>query len=1335
MRGRGCIRRLPDRLWTRGQSSFEEYFLEFFGRLGEIMRIAGRGELSQVDRDWNGMMSEESIFIAALEKKTPEERAAFLDAACAGDEAMRRRVEALLASDEGAGSFLLQPPSEAQVSIAIGVVNDSESSPLSSPSDDAEAPGSRIGPYRLIEKIGEGGMGMVYVAQQERPVKRLVALKIVKPGMDSRQVIARFEAERQTLALMNHPNIATVFDAGMTEQKRPYFVMELVKGVPITQFCDENQLTPRERLELFIPVCEAIQHAHQKGIIHRDIKPGNVLVACYDERAVPKVIDYGVAKALGPSVIDDAAVTAFGGIVGTLQYMSPELATFNALDVDTRSDVYALGALLYELLTGSPPLKEKLSAKVAVQALLEVIRETEPQKPSTRLSGSGAALPALAARRRVDPAALGREFRGELDLIVMKALQKDRSQRYDSAGGLARDVRHYLAGEAVEACPPTLRYRMGKFLHRHRGPVIAGGLVLAALLAGVIGTTLGMVRAREAADDEAKQRKIADHERGVATANAARALEKEAEAQKNAAAAELRVVEGLVLQGDAMAQGGRWAEAKQDYWEAYHRFVELDASPFRAEVGLCAAYAVSPPPLFSVEGHTGLVRALAFSPDGRRALCSETDNTVILWDLLIGRPMRTIRANASSVAFSPDGQRAISCSFLERRIQLWDLQTGKELLNIPASEQVRSVAFTPDGRRAVTCGITATPSFWDLETGKRIGAPARGLPLSEDFAISADMTRALGGYEDGTLKVWDPSTGREERTIKAHSTHVNVVAVSSDGLCGLSAADSTLKLWDLRTGRELQMFSGHNERINIAVFSPSGKQVLSGGGAPLGWSGDNNVRLWNAATGKLLLTLSDHTEAIHALAYAPDGRMGLSGSGAALGRGGSSSIKLWNLRNNADEASLVGHNEFLSGIAPSPDSRLALCGGSDGILRLWDLPTGKIVRNFRGHTDTIRCVAMSRDGLRALSGSNDYTLRLWDVRTGRTLRKINFDGPVTGAAFGPDGRWALASTSHRMAVWDLESGKELRNFGPDEPINQIALSPDGRWVVAGCGGPFDSIKRPLTLWDVQSGREVASLMEQNEGGTSAVAFSADGRFVLSGGYDRVVLLWDVQSRKLVKEMAGNADLVGGVGFSPDGKWAISGGIDGTVRIWDLGTGKELRMLGGHASAAAGSVAFTPNGGRVLSAYSDQSVRVWDFARAAAYADIETRATVARTYLEAHPDYPPALRALAEWYWFRGVYDWAVDLATRARSAGEEVSPLMMGRCYWQLSDELPKNSELTREACLAAARREFAAALAQSSDTGARAYLKLLLDSPGLNPGSAQGASTRPASPGITDRH
>ena len=430
----------------------------------------------------------ESVFSAAL-ARPPVERVAYLDVACRDDPALRARVDALLRADDGLGGFL-EPPPRPNLR--------GQAPPPETPVVAGEGPGSRVGRYRLLHLIGEGGFGSVFMAEQEQPVKRLVAVKVIKPGMDSRQVIARFEAERQALAMMDHPGIARVLDAGATDSGRPYFVMELVHGTPITEYCDANHLITRERLQLFVPVCNAVQHAHTKGVIHRDLKPSNVLVTLAGGVPIPKIIDFGIAKATQARLTDKTLYTDCRQFLGTPAYMSPEQAEMNSLDVDTRSDVYSLGVLLYELLTGTTPFRAREFGSKAYGEIQRVIREVDPPRPSTRLSTLGEALGEVAARRRTDPAKLGRIMRGELDWVVMKCLEKDRGRRYETADGLARDVERYLRDEPVEACAPAAGYRLRKFVKRNRGRVAAGGLVLAALLAGMAGTTWGVIRAEKA---------------------------------------------------------------------------------------------------------------------------------------------------------------------------------------------------------------------------------------------------------------------------------------------------------------------------------------------------------------------------------------------------------------------------------------------------------------------------------------------------------------------------------------------------------------------------------------------------------------------------------------------------------------------------------------------------------------------------------------------------------------------------------------------------------------------------------------------------------------------
>jgi serine/threonine protein kinase/Flp pilus assembly protein TadD len=461
-------------------------------------------------------MSEETLFHEALAKPAGE-RATFLESACAGQPELRAAIEALLAAQEASACLLERPltePDPAQPG-DTGGYTPNPAAPLGATSDyypQAE-PGLVIaGRYTLQEKIGEGGMGEVWVAKQTEPVKRKVALKLIKTGMDSKAVLARFEQERQALALMDHPNIARVLDGGLTPDGRPFFVMELVNGLPLSKFCDRSRLTPKDRLELFVPICQAVQHAHQKGIIHRDLKPANILVTILDGKPAPKVIDFGVAKATAGKLTDESLPTQFGAVLGTYDYMAPEQAGYCGEDIDTRADIYSLGVILYELLVGLRPLDAKRLRKAELTERIRIIREEEPPKPSTRLS-TAAALPELAALRQIEPKKLMALLRGELDWVVMKCLEKQRDRRYETANGLGRDIQRYLADEPVEARPPSVSYRLRKLLRRNKGSVLAASLVLLALVGGVIGTTLGMIHADQARRREAEQRTNAEKAR------------------------------------------------------------------------------------------------------------------------------------------------------------------------------------------------------------------------------------------------------------------------------------------------------------------------------------------------------------------------------------------------------------------------------------------------------------------------------------------------------------------------------------------------------------------------------------------------------------------------------------------------------------------------------------------------------------------------------------------------------------------------------------------------------------------------------------------------------
>ncbi len=730
----------------------------------------------------------ESLYFAALEKP-PADRLAFLDAACGPDADLRARVERLLAAQPNVGGFL-SGTADLPVDPSIATLGDS--SAIADIPGKEEHVGSVIaGKYKLIEEIGEGGMGSVYMAQQTEPVKRAVAVKVIKAGMDSKAVLARFEAERQALAMMDHPNIARVLDAGTTESGQPYFVMELVKGLPITQFCDERKLTPRKRLELFVPVCHAIQHAHQKGVIHRDIKPSNVLVALYDDRPVPKVIDFGVVKATGQTLTDKTLMTGFGALVGTPEYMSPEQASLNNLDIDTRSDVYSLGVLLYELLTGTTPVDRKSLGKAALLEVLRIVREVEAPRPSAKLSGSEA-MPTIAANRGTEPAKLSRLVRGELDWVVMKALEKDRSRRYETANGLGRDVQRYLADEVIEARAPGTGYRLRKFVRRNKGRVVAAGLVFLTLVVGVVGTTWGLLLADRAWREEADLRATAERLRTDAEEG-----RKRAERQALSSAIDLDL--GYFLRNDA--RSGILHLARR------LKTLPADATDLRQFVTLSLfAWAQNLSQLVPDEPPG---QAVSLGPDGKSVFHLLRDGRTEWWDLPTGRRFAVGGKDVTfgQPVFSGDGRSAVLS--VGEDVQVWDL----------ARHEVRAV-IRPDAGNGYH-------TFLD-PTGSRLVTLSY---LDPRMMLGSAKSRVL-------VRLWDAATGRLIAELEHPGELVGGWSFDAPRhFCQFSPNGETLltvgggnvaRVWSATDGRLLHILRGHDAPVEFAAFSPSGRRAITG---------------------------------------------------------------------------------------------------------------------------------------------------------------------------------------------------------------------------------------------------------------------------------------------------------------------------------------------------------------------------------------------------------------------------------------------------------------------------------------------------------------------------
>jgi eukaryotic-like serine/threonine-protein kinase len=1129
----------------------------------------------------------DSVFQAAIELDSDVSRTAFVREACGNDDELRHRVDRLLAAHLQAGRFM---------SITEAV----------SPSPDqpiAEQVGTLIGPYKLLEQIGEGGMGLVYMAEQQQPVRRLVALKIIKPGMDSKQVIARFEAERQALAMMDHPNIAKVHDAGTTETGRPFFVMELVRGVPLNEFCDQKRLTVRERLQLFIQVCHAVQHAHQKGIIHRDLKPTNVLVGLADTVAFPKLLDFGIAKALGQSLTDNTLHTGYSQLVGTPLYMSPEQAEMNLFGVDTRSDVYSLGVLLYELLTGTTPFDTEKLTKASFDEMRRIIREDDPPRPSARMSTLKAqTLSTISQQRNIDSRRISATLRGELDWIVMKSLEKDRSRRYESASALAADIQRYLSDEPVLACPPTTMYRFQKFARKHQPALVTAAAIAVCL---ILGTTVSAWQAVRATAAEAQA--SANEQKANVNAVQAQQQAQEANAQRDEAQRQRDEVKTLYDKLAAREQelqrtlyasninlakhawdAGSFARARELLAQTRPKSGETDFRGFEWHY----LFRRSQGALLTIPQARN-IHSVVSSPDGKR-LATAGRPGVKVWDIQTGKEILSLKGGASAsgdfqkcLAYSPDGKRLAAFggdtpgSAGSRPMTVWNAETGNVLYSIDA--ECLSIAFSPDGKRLAAAGwlqegerLIGEVKIRDSETGQAILTlrGARG-----GVAFSPDGKRLYSN-----TKVWDSQTGQELLSLKGHVGSVSAIAYSPDGkwLASASYSSKTLKVWDAQNGEELTTVNG--SAGNAIAFSPDGKRIVSS------WT-DKSVKVLEAPSGQELLSFEGEEYAPD-LAFSPDGKQLITAG---------ENLKVWDAYRDQQPLALNGSDSYqVSSVAFSPDGKHLASSVTIGApwtaTKLgegtwWNATTGESVFSFTGHTRNINAVAVSPDGKRLATLSLERRgkpgqVKIWNAQTGEELLSLPFKGAVgnqqTGSvAFSPDSKHVATCGGEiwprgpgEVKIWDANTGTELQSIHDAAYVEYVAYSPDGKRL-AGCMRGARKVK----VWDAQSGQELQSI----SGGDGGLAFSPNGNRLASGGR-----VWDAQTGRLLLTLKGHAGWVSQTVFSPDGKRIATASSDNTVKLWDVHTGAELMTFPG-----GDVVAFSADSHRLATATSGGKVLIYD----------------------------------------------------------------------------------------------------------------------------------------------
>ncbi len=1117
--------------------------------------------------------------------------------------------------------------------------------------------------YEVLRELSRGGQGVVYQAIQ-KSTQRKVAVKVLLEGpYASPHARRRFEREVELVSHLKHPNIIAVFDSGTTSDGRLYYVMDYVRGLPVTEYVRQQKLGLEQAMELFATICDAVNHAHQKGVIHRNLKPSNILV---DGDGSVRILDFGLAKAVTER--HESLATVTGQVMGTLPYMSPEQTRGNPDLIDTRTDVYALGVILYEILTGAYPYP-------VVGEIAEVLRhiaQTDPQPPTRSWTKDMGVAQSVRGRRRCP-------IDDEVATIALKSLSKERERRYQSAGELAADVRHYLANEPIEAKRDSGLYVLRKMLRRYRVPAAVAAAFALLLATAAVVLSIALHQTDQAKRNVIRERDQAEAQRDRADGEKQRADMKASEAEQQKRIAQSHLVESLMAQGDAYSGSREWDAARKAYGEASSLLQATRGKAIWADSALAIALQSSPPPLLRFGAGGKPFTAIGPINASHRFYAFTRDGVCSQWDALTGARLRqfgTKTEGTSCATFAGNGKSAIVFDSASHKAVVWDLPAGAVARSFDIDGLIVSASISANGSLIAGGDMLGNLTQWDMASGQKKQSQKAGVGWLWATAFSPKAQYIATGGDDRLVKVWNVTAPTTRPVVcEGHSWYVTSTAWSSDGKQIVSgSADKTVRVWDAHSGKEVHRFA-HRGIVRSVRFAMADQYVISTGD-------DRRAMVWDIGSGEGV-ALVGHEAAVSTCSLGATGKL-VTGSD-------NGKLILWGLSDGPAVQLCQGHRGSVSAVAVSADGRMGASAGADRTIRLWDVATGQNLGVISKHPDEVKSLAFAPDGAALLAGGADGPARLWDLlgrkefarfrghdalifaradgADGR-LGEIDLGGPkiemteiaqekkyagvrrhaslINDVKFSADGIQVLtASGDATVRLWNARTGEQTGKFAVEKGPALAADFAAGRQIVAADG------KGNLFFWDAGSAALVERIAAHGEG-AGALAVSRDRAFALTAGRDGRLRRWDLAQRRAEADWPAFGTVVHSIALLADGTLAVSRCEDEKIRLWDTETGRELRQV----PFAATALAVAGDGRTLVAGAADGTVIIWRFREPAAYAFAGQSAGVPATSPTTAPGQtePQLLKSLGEWYASQNQWALAFAALTRKTSGSRRDEP-------------------------------------------------------------------------------